>query len=111
MLEDLLCGGLYGDSSMSRKHSSTITLDAVTAQKQGRNAKNALIASAFPSASALAGRYPYLKKHPYLLPAAWCSRFLEYAKETRHTQDSTASEALKIGNERIELMKEYGILK
>jgi hypothetical protein len=111
MLEDLLCGGLYGDSSMSRKHSSNITLDAVVAQKQGRKAKNAVIASAFPSVTALETRYPYLKKHPYLLPAAWGSRLLEYARKSGHSQDNNASEALKIGNERVELMKEYGILK
>ena len=111
MLEDLLCGGLYGDASMSRKHSSSITLDAVAAQKQGRKAKNSLVASAFPSAASLEGRYPYLKKHPYLLPAAWCSRLWKYARETRQAQDSNVADALKIGSERIELMKEYGILK
>jgi hypothetical protein len=111
MLEDLLCGGLYGDSSMSRKHSSTITLDAVAAQKQGRKAKNSVIASVFPSAASLENRYPYLKKHPYLLPAAWCSRLVHYARESSQSEDNNASEALRIGSERVELMKTYGILK
>ena len=111
MLEDLLYGGLYGDASMSRKHSSSITLDAVTAQKRGRKAKNPLLLSAFPSAAALEGRYPYLKKHPYLLPVAWSQRIIAYTKETTKSPSSNAAEALKIGNERIELMKRYGILK
>ena len=111
MLEDLLSAGVYGGADMSRKHSSSITLDAVAAQKQGRKAKNAVLTSAFPSAAKLEGRYPYLKKHPWLLPVAWCSRLLTYSKETRNSRNNNAADALKIGSERIELMKEYGILK
>lgn len=111
MLNDLLCGGLYGDSSMSRKHSSNITLDAVASQKSGKKVKSAFVKSLFPSATKLEGRYPYLKKHPYLLPAAWCNRLLKYAQEIRNTRDSSAADALNIGTERIELMKIYGILE
>ncbi len=111
MLEDLLSSGVYGDANMSRKHSSNITLDAVSAQKQGKKAKGSLVSSVFPSAAKLEGRYPYLKKHPWLLPAAWGSRLLHYARETGQTGDNNAAEALKIGSERVELMKTYGILK
>ncbi len=111
MLEDLLRSGLYGYATMSRRHSSSITLEAVAAQKQGRGAKNAVLLSAFPPAHKLEGRYPYLKKRPYLVPVAWGSRLWEYARETGHRRDSSASEALKIGNDRIELMKLYGILE
>ena len=111
MLEDLLSGGLYGDVSMSRKHSSNITLDAVSAQKQGRKAKGAFLASVFPAASKLEGRYPYLKKHPYLVPVAWGSRIWDYARKTKNSQSNNASDALKIGNERIALLKEYGIIQ
>ena len=111
MLEDLLSAGVYGGADMSRRHSSNITLDAVAAQKQGRKAKNTVLTSAFPSAAKLEGRYPYLKKHPYLLPVAWCSRLWTYSKETKNTQNNNAADALKIGSERINLLREYGILK
>jgi len=111
MLEDLLSSGIYGDANMSRKHSSNITLDAVAAQKQGRKAKGSMLSSVFPSVSQLESRYPYLRKHPYLLPVAWCSRLWKYFRETKRSHDNSAAEALKIGNERINLMKEYGILK
>lgn len=110
MLEDLLSGGLYGDSSMSRKHSSNMTLAAVTAKKQGKKAAGATLAAAFPAAGKLEGRYPYLKKHPYLVPAAWGHRIWQYARETREIRQNTAADALKIGNERIELLKQYGIV-
>ena len=111
MLEDLLAGGLYGGASMSRKHSSSITLEAVTARKQDKKRGNALLHSAFPSAEKLQQRYPYLQKHRFLLPLAWCSRLWTYRKETRNTADNNAAEALKIGAERVELMKLYGIVE
>ena len=110
MLEDLLSAGVYGGATMSRKHSSSITLDAVAARKQGRKSRNAVLLSAFPAASKLESRYPYLKKHPYLLPVAWCSRIITYSGEVRRSGDSDAAEALKIGNARIALLKTYDIL-
>ena len=110
MLTDLLSGGLYGDSSMSRKHSSSITLDAVAAQKTGGKTKNAWISSVFPSAAKLEGRYSYLKKHPHLLPVAWFNRLWNYGKEIRRIKDDSAADALKIGNKRLDLLKTYGVL-
>lgn len=111
LLEDLLSAGVYGGADMSRKHSSNITLDAVAARKQGRKAKNAVFSSVFPSAAKLEGRYPYLKERPYLLPVAWCSRLWTYSAEAAHSRNNNAADALKIGSKRVELMKEYDILK
>lgn len=55
-----------------------------------------------PSAQALEGRFPYLKKHPYRLPVAWTSRLFKYWKETRSVSGDDAAESVKIGNQRIE---------
>lgn len=111
LLNDLLLGGVYGSASMSRLHSSNITLHAVAADKQDRKSANGLLASLFPPARKLQTRYPWLQKYPWLLPAAWTSRILHYQKESRKSRDNSAAEALKIGNQRIALLKEYGILK
>lgn len=111
LFQDLISGGLYGDSSMSRKHSSNITLDAVVAQKQGCKAKGVMLSSVFPSVSKLVSRYPYLRKYPCLLPVAWCNRLCKYIKETKYGRDNTVADALKIGNERKELLKKYGIIR
>ena len=111
MLEDLLIGGVYGDACMSRRHSSNITLAAVASEKQGKKPRSSAVSSLFPSAEKLERRYPYLAKRPYLVPVAWCDRLWHYARETGKNRENTASDALKIGNERIALMKEYGILK
>ena len=110
MLTDLLLGGLYGDTTLSRKHSSSITLDAMAAEKQGKRPRNGVMVSVFPSAEKLAGKYPYLKQHPWLLPLAWGQRIWRYSRETRTAADSSAAEALRIGTERVELMRLYDIL-
>ena len=110
MLHDLLDSGIYGGAELSRKHSSTITLTAAAAQKQGAKSPNGLMASLFPSVDTMKKRYPYLSKHPYLLPVAWGSRMAQYGKEIRKNKDNSAVDAVRIGNYRIALMKEYGIL-
>lgn len=110
MLDDLLDAGIYGDGTMSRKHSSNITLNAVSAQKQGRRTGNGVLKTVFPSVRELEGRYAYLKKRPYLLPVAWVSRILQYRKELSQTDDNGALKAVEIGNRRVELMKQYGII-
>lgn len=110
LLLDLLDGGIYGDADKSRKHSSNMTLDAVAAEKQSKKAGNGVLKSLFPSARSLEGRYPYLRKWPILLPFAWAERMARYGKETMQNKDSDAMETVKIGNRRIALMKEYGII-
>lgn len=110
MLMDLLQSGVYGSSSRSRQHSSSITLDAVAAQKQGRAARNGMLVSLFPPADKLKNRYPYLKERPWLLPAAWASRIGGYCMESLLHQESNASQSLEIGKQRLDLLKQYGIL-
>ena len=111
MLEDLLSSGVYGGSTMSRKHSSNMTLEAVSADKQGKKSGLSLKKSLFPSAKSLESRYPYLKKYPYLLPLAWFSRIVKYGKEQKGNTNNSAMESLKIGSERVELLRKYKVIK
>lgn len=110
MLEDLLSGGIYGSASMSRVHSSNITLEAASAGKAGQDAAPSLRTSLFPDAKKLETGYPYLKKHPWMLPAAWGQRLVKYGLELSRTGDSSALEAVKIGARRVELLRQYGII-
>ena len=106
LLEDMLCGGIYGSSDRNRVHSSNMTLNAVANDKKGKKAKKNILRSVFPSAKNLEGRYRYLQRHKYLLPVAWTSRIFSFARE----RDSGASDVLKTGSRRIELLKEYDII-
>ena len=111
MLEDLLDSGVFGASSMSRKHSSNMTLYAVAYRKQGKKGGNSVLKTLFPNAKDLSGRYPYLKEKPYLLPLAWGDRIAKYSRETAAGKpDNNAAETLRIGNKRMELLKQYGII-
>ena len=112
MLEDLLDSGVFGASSMSRKHSSNMTLHAVSDRKQGKKGGNGVLRTVFPSSKNLSGRYPYLKEKPYLLPFAWADRIVKYRRETAAgSSGNNAAESIRIGNKRIELLKQYGIIE
>lgn len=111
MLDDLLDAGIYGDGTMSRKHSSNITLNAVSSEKQGKKSGNSVLKTLFPPVQNMEARYPYLKKHPYLLPVAWISRIWKYRKETQAVSNNDAAESIQIGNQRIQMMKKYRIIK
>lgn len=110
MLDDLLSGGVYGNANASRQHSATITLNAVAAHARGSRARPSLLASVFPSARSLAGRYPYLKRRPYLLPVAWATRIFTYRKELAASHGKAAMQAIQIGNQRVALLRNYQII-
>ena len=108
LLHDTLCGGVYGSNDYTRLHSSTVTLNAVKASRSGE--KSSVLSTVFPKRVYLQGCYPYLKKHPYLLPIAWAQRIAHYAGEKRSGADNSASGSVKLARERIELMKQYDII-
>ena len=108
LLHDTLCGGVYGSNDLTRLHSSTVTLNAVKASRTGE--KSSVLSTVFPKREYLERRYPYLKKRPYLLPVAWVQRIAHYASEKQAGTDNSASGSIKLGKERIELMKRYGIM-
>ena len=112
LLADILAAGVYGDSSMSRKHSSTMTLNAVKAEKQGRRGGVSFLRSVFPPLREMEAKYPYLRAHPARLPAAWVSRILHYRKETAAGGGgNNAADSLRIGSQRVDLLKEYGVIE
>lgn len=108
LLHDTLCGGVYGSNDYTRLHSSTVTLNAVKASRVGE--RSSILSSIFPQKEYLERRYPYLKKHPYLLPVAWVQRIAHYAGEKQTSADNSAAGSIKLAKERIELMKMYDII-
>lgn len=95
---------------MSRVHSSNMTLNAVSADKKGKQSKGNVLKTVFPPAKKLESRYPYLRRAPVLLPVAWISRIFGYAKESISEQESSASEIIRTGSQRIELLRHYDII-
>ncbi len=112
LLEDLLDAGLFGGSSLTRKHSSTLTLNAALAADAKGKVKSSMLSSLFPSKKYLVGRYPYLEKMPFLLPIAWLSRICHYILERNRSEqgENNLSASIELGKSRIDLLKEYDIL-
>lgn len=108
MLADILEAGIYGQSTLSRRHSAGTVLRAA---EQG-SGKGALLRTAFPPAQELHGRYPLLKRAPALLPAVWLHRFGRYGLELLHgrREGSSLRESVALGKKRTEMMRKYGIL-
>lgn len=109
MLRDLLEGGVYGSSTMTRAHTARITQDAVAAQRRGGRA--GLRSALFPPAESLAGDYPELKAHPALLPLVWQKRLLRYLRGAGASRADKPAETLRLGRQRLALLREYGILE
>jgi hypothetical protein len=115
LLDDIMESGVYGASTMSRMHSSTMTLGVAERQlkrKRRRRPGADLISTVFPPVDYMAMIYPVLKKAPVLLPFTWGARIIRYLKEHRKTSKvgDTAARSVKIGRERIALMEYYGII-
>ena len=110
LLLDLLDAGIYGGSDLSRKHSGTITESAVQGGAKGRRFGKGVLGAVFLPLAAMRAKFPYLKKYPFLLPAAWAQRILLYLKETAATPDDSAADSLRIGSRRVKLLEQYGII-
>lgn len=105
LLGDILSDGMFGSENPDRMHSSHITLEAAAAGKRGEQTRG-LWNSLFPGKEYLQNRFPYARKHPWLLPAAWANRLITYAAKEK----GRPAESLRIGRERVELLRQYKII-
>ena len=80
-----------------------MTLDAVEDKKKSNRLK-----AVFPNVNYLKDNYTYLQKYPILLPVAWGQRILSYLKKNK---TSSYINTMELGKQRIELLKEYKIIK
>ena len=103
LINDILDAGVFGASTMDRKHTALMTLDAVEDKKKSNRLK-----AVFPNVNYLKDNYTYLQKYPILLPVAWGQRILSYLKKNK---TSSYINTLELGKQRIELLKEYKIIK
>lgn len=106
LLNDILEGGLYGSANTDRLHSSNMTLEAVSAQKEKRKAKG-LRKSLFPDLSYMKQKYTYLKKYAFLLPVAWIQRTFDYLFNKKK---NSPVKTIQIGQDRISILRKYGII-
>lgn len=108
LLRDAIGGGVYGQNSRARLHSSRMTLSSA---EKGRYSNAGMLArTVFPSAAALAESYTYLKAKPWLLPVAWICRIFKYVFGKKR-ESRGAIESVRIGRQRTKLMQYYGLIR
>ena len=105
LINDILEAGVFGASTIDRKHTALMTLDAVEDNSEGNRLK-----AIFPNVDYLKDRYTYLQKYPILLPVAWIQRVFSYMKNNHNNKDSYIN-TMELGKQRIALLKEYKIIK
>lgn len=105
MLDELLESGVFGKSSEERIHSANITLQAAE-QKKKKHFR--LRKSLFPGIEYMSHQYPYLVEKNWLLPVAWMQRIVTYGRKMR---GSGAARTVEIGQQRVKLLKKYGIVE
>lgn len=108
MLEDILDAGIYGQTSMSRRHSAALVLRAA----EGGQTRPSLTRALFPPREQLVGRYPALARSPALLPVMWLRRLGAYGLELLKPSagDNSPLESVALGKKRTEMMIKYGII-
>lgn len=118
LLEDCLESGLHGATSLSRLHSSSMTLHAARkrCEKGKEKYTHAVLRSVFPPLRNMKERYAYLKRVPLLLPVAWMQRGAHYLVEigkkgSGPKADNSAAESIRLGRERIALLRQYRIIE
>ena len=103
LLNDLLVGGVFGSSTDERHHSANITLAAADKEQK----TTGLGASLFPKRSYMEQKYDYVKEHPWMLPIGWGQRIVEYVSR-KDKVDSVKT--IETGNQRVKLLKKYGVI-
>lgn len=112
LLTDVLDAGVYGQSTMSRKHSANIVLQNLKHAEPG-SGRGGVLHALFPPRAALVSRYPALKKAPVLLPAVWLARIGAYGADMLcgKLPRASAAESIELGKRRTELMRQYGVFE
>ena len=103
MTEYILIGGLYGDSTRST---------ATEAARAGGKGK-AVVRQIFRNRTEFENRYPWLCKHPYLLPVAWVLRIIDSLRRNRNRINSWIADIKNTNTEEIkrqeEKLKRFGL--
>ena len=109
MLTDMLEGGAFGTLDQERVHSNRMT---VKAAESGRpDPVGGMIKSLFPGMDHMKKSYPILDSRPFLLPIMYGDRVIKYIrKKKRNPHRSGKLSPVAVGNQRIQLLSEYGVI-
>jgi VanZ family protein len=103
MLDDILCGGVYGPDNLDHLHAGVFTFNGYSEMLGIKKRRSTAL---IPPKEKIVKKYPFAKKYPVLLPAAYFMRLFSYAFSSHST-----SAVFDSARRRKDLMKIYGINK
>ncbi len=108
LLADILDAGIYGQSSMSRIHSASMTAAANSSKKQA-----GIAAALFPKPEVIKRQYHYAERFELLLPLAYVQRIFRYVHEVCKGayQDDSPNKSIRIAKERMNMLRKYGMIE
>lgn len=106
LLDDIIANGCFGNGSRSQRLGSTYVLSRHAGQ-DGHHL--GILTLLFPPARFLHFSYPFLVSRPWLLPYAWLTRLVKFAKELLFADKTLARESIRHGRKRLKLLKKYKI--
>ncbi len=112
LIEDIIDGGVFGNSSTERFHARNIIKPYLNNQKKIELKKSRLVIGIiFPGNETLKSQYPYAKKHGILLPFAWIQRNCYLLKKHfGKSKESYGDKTLEQAKYRLKLLKELEII-
>ncbi len=113
---DIIESGIFGKSTLEREKSGSITLQAIANNRKQAgfiNNKLYILQVVFPNHEYMSMNYSYCKRHLLLLPVAWIHRigFNILSIKSKRKIIRNTNHSIKVGKERINLFKEYGLIK
>ena len=106
LMEDILHSGIHGKGTRSRPAQWHPYAACGGKKRPVRHIPRSVL-HGISATKNLLWRFPYLKKHPYLLPFAWGQRLCGYLREGPVL--GSVKEIVKTGRKRKEILREYGI--
>lgn len=107
LLDDVIEAGAFGKGDRADSIATNIIAGAMDQKR--RSKVGTLIRAGFPSLQQMAEWTPYLNEKPWMLPIEWMRRWGRYFKRTKHYKGNLMLDSYKKSQERMELLKKYGL--
>lgn len=112
LLDDVISAGVFGRTSEADLIAGRTIEQAAGnyLRNKSGNTFTMIWKAIFPSRKYMLFNAPYLESKPWLLPVAWCRRWIKFIKKSNSKDQKLAIQSVKISNQRMGLLKKYDLL-
>lgn len=112
LLEDILESGIYGNHTQARRTSVHMVHSAMAERGSSSELGKVRLVfdTVFPPKERLLENCPELERKPWLIFDVYIKRMVRFISHNKKGKGNLATESMKIGQKRIELLKKYKLL-